>query len=177
MAALAEQELRYPIARSGGLFLLIIGAGLLAAIAASGDAPVNRGVFYAALGAALVSLCFARRVSLGRPTPLQIGALVFAVALQGALIVLKSRLLPHTTPEHVRWLWVAAIVGIHFLPMAVTFGPRMLLLGSACIATALAGLSMPSIPYEVFGIVDGALKVAVGAWLLATKPTAVGGLH
>ncbi len=177
MTALAQQRLHYPIARSGGLFLLIIGAGLLAAIAASGDAPVNHGVFYVALGAALLSLLFARRVSLGTPTPLQIGALVFALALQGALIVLQARLLSPATPEHVRWLWVSLIVGVHFLPMAITFGPRMLLLGGACIACALVGLSMPTIPYEVFGIVDGALKVAVGAWLLATKPTAVGGLH
>jgi hypothetical protein len=61
--------------------------------------------------------------------------------------------------------------------MAVTFGPRMLLLGGACIATALVGLSVPSIPYEVFGIIDGTLKVGVGAWLLATKPTVAGGLH
>ena len=177
MTALAQQQLRYPIARSGGLFLLIIGAGLLAAIAASGDAPVNHGVFYAALGAALLSLFFSRRVSSGSPTPLQIGALVFAVTLQGALIVLQARLLPPATPEHVRWLWVSMIVGVHFLPMGVTFGPRMLLLGGACIATALVGLSMPNVPYEVFGIVDGALKVAVGAWLLATKPAAVDGLH
>ena len=62
-------------------------------------------------------------------------------------------------------------------PMAVTFGPRILLLGGACIATALVGLSLPSVPYEVFGIVDGALKVAVGAWLLSTKPAVGGGLH
>ena len=174
---LAYQPLRYPIVRCGGLFLLIIGAGLLAAIAASGDAPVNHGVFYAALAAALLSLFFARRLSFGSPTPLQIGALVFALALQGALIVLQGRFLPPTTPEHVRWLWVSLIVGVHFLPMAIAFGPRMLLLGGACIATALVGLSLPSVPYEVFGIVDGALKVGFGAWLLATKPGVVGGLH
>ena len=177
MTALAQQPLRYPIVRSGGLFLLIIGAGLLAAIAASGDALVNYGVFYAALAAALLSLFFAGRLSSGDPTPLQIGALVFAVALQGALIVVQGRFLPPTTPEHVRWLWVSLIVGVHFLPMAIAFGPRMLLLGGACIATALVGLSMPSVPYEVFGIVDGALKIAVGAWLFATKPAVVGGLH
>lgn len=177
MAALAREALRYPIVRSGGLFLLIIGAGLLAAIAASGDAPVSHGVFYAALAAALISLFFAGRLSFGEPTTLQIGALIFALALEGALIVLQGRLLPPATPEPVRWLWVSLIVGIHFLPMAVAFGPRMLLLGGGCIATALVGLSLPSVPYEVFGIVDGTLKVAVGAWLLATKPAVGGELH
>jgi len=138
---------------------------------------VNHGVFYAALAAALLSLFFAGRLSFGSPTPPQIGALVFALALQGALIVLQGRLLPPTTPEHVRWLWVSLIVGVHFLPMAVAFGPRMLLLGGACITTALVGLSLPSVPYEVFGIVDGTLKVIGGAWLLATKPAAIGGVH
>ena len=155
---------------------MIVGAGLLAAIAASGDAPVSFGVFYAALAAALLSLLFARRVSFGAPTPLQIGALIFAVSLEGALFVLQARLLPHGTPEEVRWLWVSLIVGVHFLPMAVAFGPRMLLLGGGLITTALVGLSLPSVPYEVFGIVDGTLKVTFGTWLLATKP-AVGGLH
>ena len=177
MPALAQRQLEYPIVRSGGLFLLIIGAGLLAAIAASGGAPVNHGVFYAALAAALLSLFFAGRLSFGSPTALQIGALVFALALQGALLVLQGRLLPPTTPEHIRWLWVSSIVGVHFLPMAVAFGPRMLLLGGACIATALVGLALPSVPYEVFGIVDGALKVGFGAWLFSTKPEIDGGLH
>ena len=153
---------------------MIIGAGMLAGIAASDDAPVNFGVFYAALGAALLSLLFAGRLSLGDATPFQIGALIFAVSLQGALIALQARLLPPGTPEEIRWLWVSLIVGVHFLPMAFAFGPRMLLLGGGCIATALLGLSLPSVPYEVFGIVDGMLKVAVGAWLLATKPAIVG---
>jgi hypothetical protein len=170
--------LRYPIVRSGGLFLVILGAGLLAAIAASGDALVNHSVFYAALGAALLSLLFARRfLSFGAPTALQIGALTFAVALQGALIFLQARVLPASTPEETRWLCVSLIVGVHFLPMALAFGPRMLLLGGACITTALVGLLLPSVPYEVFGIVDGTLKVVGGAWLLATKPAPVGGLH
>lgn len=177
MTTLARQPVGYPIVRSGGLFLLIIGAALLAAIAASGDAPMNHGVFYAALAAALLSLLLAGRLSLGSPTPLQIGALVFALALQGALIVLQGRLLPPTTPEHVRWLWVSLIVGVHFLPMAVAFGPRMLLLGGACIATALVGLAVPTVTYEAFGIVDGVPKVGFGAWLFSTKAAFVGGLH
>ena len=53
----------------------------------------------------------------------------------------------------------------------------MLLLGGACIATALVGLVVPTVPYEALGIVDGALKVGFGAWLFSTKPAFVGGLH
>jgi hypothetical protein len=160
----------YPIARSGGLFLLIVGAGLLAALALSGGALVSYNVFFAAVAVATLSLLFARRVSFGSPTRLQVGALVFALTLEGALFGLMGRLLPPGTEEQIRWLWVSVIVGVHFIPMAICFGPRMLVLSGGCIATAVVGLMMPGVPYEVFGVVDGMLKVAVGAWLFSTKP-------
>jgi uncharacterized protein DUF6609 len=163
---------RYPIARSGGLFLVLIGAGLLAGIAFSGNALVDYRVFFGGVAAATLSFFFAKRLSFGSPTWPQIAALIFALALEGALFGLTGRLLPPGTEEHVRWLWVSVIVGVHFIPMAICFGPRMLLLGAACIATAVAGLMLPSTPYEVFGVVDGMLKVVVGAWLFSTKASA-----
>ena len=86
MTALARPPVGYPIARSGGLFLLLIGAGLLAALAASGDAPVNHGVFYAALAAALFSLFFARRLSFGRPTPLQVAVGAWLLSTEPAVV-------------------------------------------------------------------------------------------
>jgi Family of unknown function (DUF6609) len=159
----------YPLARSGGLFLLIIGAGLLAAIALSGSALVNYTAFGAALASAIVSLFFARRLSFGSPTRAQVAALVFALTLQGALLALMIRLLPPGTEERIRWSWVSMIVGIHFIPMAVSFGPTLAVLGGGCIATAVAGLRMPGVPYEVFGVVDGLLKVVAGAWLLSSR--------
>jgi hypothetical protein len=163
---------RYPIARSGGLFLVLIGAGLLGGVAFSGDALVDYRVFFGGVAVATLSLFFAKRLSFGPPTRPQIAALIFALALEGVLFGLMGRLLPPGTEEDVRWLWVSVIVGVHFLPMAICFGPRMLLLGAACIATAGAGLLLPTTPYEVFGVIDGMLKVAVGAWLLSTQASA-----
>jgi hypothetical protein len=160
----------YPIARSGGLFLLIIGVGLLAAVVLSGSALVNYGVFFAAVAVAIASLFFAKGLSFGPPTRLQLAALIFALTLEGALFALMGRLLPPGTEEQVRWLWVSIIVGVHFVPMAISFGPLLLALGVGCIATAAVGLMMPSVPYEVFGVIDGMLKVAIGAWLLSVKP-------
>ena len=165
-----HSSLQYPIARSGGLFLLIVGAGLLAAIAFSGSALVDYRIFFAALAVAMVSLFFADRPSTGPPTRLQIAALVFAVTLEGVLFGSMNRFLPPGTEEHVRWLWVSIIVGVHFIPMAICFGPALLVLGGSCIATAAAGLMMPNVRYEVFGVIDGLLKVVVGAWLLLINP-------
>jgi hypothetical protein len=45
----------------------------------------------------------------------------------------------------------------------------MLVLGGGCIATAVAGLMMPCSVRSV-GVVDGMLKVAVGAWLFRPNP-------
>jgi len=80
------------------------------------------------------------------------------------------RLLPPGTPEPVRWLWVLMIVGVHFLPMAVCFGPLFLLLGGACISNAALGLLLPEVPFELFGLVDGALKLVVGVGSLRARP-------
>jgi hypothetical protein len=160
---------RYPIARSGGLFLVFIGLGLLAAIALSGDALVNYSVFFGGVAVATLSLFFAKRLSFGAPSRIQIAALIFALALEGALFALMGRLLPPGTEEHIRWLCVSVIVGVHFIPMAICFGPRMLLLSAACIVTAIAGLMLPGMPYEVFGVADGILKLAFGAWLFSTN--------
>jgi uncharacterized protein DUF6609 len=156
----------YPMARRGGLFLVLIGAALIAAIALSGHALVSYPVFFAGLGVAILSLFVSGRLSDGRPTRAQLVALAAAIALEAALFAVVPRMLPPGTQESVRWLWVLMIVGVHFLPMAVSFGPLFLLLGGACISNAALGLLLPEVPFELFGLVDGALKVFVGVGTL-----------
>ena len=166
----ASPPARYPMARRGGLFLVAVGAGLIAAIALRGDALVSYPVFFAGLGLAVLSLLVSGRLSDGPPTRAQLLALAAALALEVALFALLPRLLPPGTPEPVRWLWVLMIVGVHFLPMAVCFGPLFLLLGGACISNAALGLLLPEVPFELFGFVDGALKLVVGVGSLRARP-------
>ena len=161
--------IRYPMMRGGGLFLLLIGAGLICAIAFSGSNLVSYPIFFVGVGAATVSLFAAGRLSKGSPTRIQIAALASAILLEIVLFMIMGRTLPRGTTEHVRWLWVSIIVGVHFLPMTLCFGPRMLFLGFACIANGVVGLLLPQVPYELFGLIDGFLKVVFGAWLLLTK--------
>ena len=166
----AARRARYPMARRGGLFLVLIGASLIAAIALGGDELVSYPVFFAGLGLAVVSLFVSGRLSDGRPTRAQLLALAVALALEVVLFAILPRVLPPGTSEPVRWLWVLMIVGVHFLPMAVSFGPLFLLLGGACISNAALGLLLPEVPFELFGFVDGALKLLVGADCLRTRP-------
>jgi len=159
----------YPMARPGGLFLVFIGLGLIGSILFSGAALVNYTVFFVGIAVATISLFSSRRLSFGSPTRFQLIALVSAVGLEIVLFNIMGRTLPPATDEHIRWLWVSIIVGIHFFPMAVCFGPRMALLGGACIASAVAGLLVDA-PYEIFGFIDGILKLGFGIWLISTKP-------
>ena len=166
-------EARYPMARRGGLFLVLIGAALIVAIALGRDTLVSYPVFFAGLGLAVSSLFVSRRLSDGRPTRTQLLALAAALVLEAVLFALLLRVLPPDTPERVRWFWVLMIVGVHFLPMAVSFGPLFLLLGGACISNAALGLLLPEVPFGLFGVIDGALKVYVGVGTLRTRPSGV----
>lgn len=49
-------------------------------------------------------------------------------------------------------------VGIHFSPMAYSFGKILLFLSIACIVNAVVGLLFPRIPYESLGIMDSLFK-------------------
>lgn len=60
------------MARRGGLFLVLIGAALIAGIALSGDALVSYPVFFAGSGLAVLSLPLSGRLSDGRPTRVQL---------------------------------------------------------------------------------------------------------
>ncbi|MGC3982363.1 MAG: hypothetical protein QM808_14025 [Steroidobacteraceae bacterium] len=158
----------YPMRKAGGLFLIFIGLGLVGAIAFSGNALVNYNLFFVGLGVGVLSIFLTRCRSRTRPSKLQIVALSGALLLQALLLIVLRRRLPPGTEESVQWLWVLMIVGVHFLPMSLAFGPLFFLLGLLCIGNAGTGLLASNLPYELFGIADGILKISFGVWALRT---------
>jgi hypothetical protein len=157
----------YPMAPSGGLFLALVGIGLIAAVAFGGDHVADLRLFFVGVGLGLVALMFAGRLSLGTPTRVQIGALVAAIVLEVILFNVQGRILPRGTNESIRWMWISMIVGVHFLPMAISFGPRLLVLGAICIAISISGLSLPGVPGQVFLLMDASAKLVIGLWLFS----------
>ena len=157
----------YPLAPSGGLFLSLVGMGLIAAVAFGGDKVADLQIFFVGVGLGIVALMFASKLSLGKPTRVQIGALVAAIALEVIIFNVQGRMLPLGTDEWVRWMWISMIVGVHFLPMAISFGPRLLVLGAICIAISIAGLSFPRLPGEAFLLMDASAKLVIGFWLFS----------
>jgi hypothetical protein len=60
---------------------------------------------------------------------------------------------------------------VHFLPMLVTHGWRIVALGVVCTAVALIGLAVPALPFLALAMVDAAAKIITGASMLAERPT------
>lgn len=128
-----HQSHLYPLVRSGGLFLILIGAGIIVDVALSGAFIVGT-VF------AVISLMFAKVLSLGKPTGIQIITLALAIILEIVLLIIMVNVMPAGIAVPVRLMWVLMIVGVHFLPMAICFGPRFAIVGILCVVNALAGL-------------------------------------
>jgi hypothetical protein len=156
----------YPLARSAGLFLVI------AAIAALAGAVWTRRRWpLLAAGGAIGSVALALTAvpwsrPLGAPTRPQLASLLLAVFLEVVGIVWCQRRLRHLD-ERTRVLAVLAVVGAHFLPMGVAFGPWIVALGLAATANAVGGLLLfRRAALRTLWALDGALKLAAGVALL-----------
>ena len=152
------QEHPYPLVRSGGLFLILIGGGIIIDVFFSG-------AFIVGTSLALISLFFAKALSFGKPMRIQIVALIVAIVLEMVLLIVMVNVLPIDIDSQTRMMWILIIVGVHFLPMAVSFGPRFALLGVLCMVNGFVGLQLNDVSSDLFLIIDGILKVAFGCWL------------
>lgn len=156
----------YPLIRSGGLFLIIMGAMIMAGAAL----PRARNILVAAgLGfASLVTALAARSLThpLGRPSWQQILVLAGSVLLELIMMQVVVRHVYHLG-ERTIVLSVLLIVGVHFLPMAFAFGPMIGLLGILTILNAGAGLWLkPDLNLSLLWFFDGLLKLTGGITMM-----------
>lgn len=157
----------FPLVRAGGLFLGIVGMGIII----GGVLPRLRDATLAVSGviAAVATTFLAHRLAapFGTPTALQVWSLVGAVALELALIPLVVRRLRSRGPRTVT-LAVMLVVGIHFLPMALAFGPVMWVLALLACTIGVAGLVMSRLPLNALWVLDGIAKLGAGAVMWST---------
>lgn len=159
--------LMFPMIRAGGLFILVMGAGVIL----GGLCPRRRMAMLIAGGAsATLAIVLAANVltrPLGVPTRLQFWALAAAIALEIVLIrVVVARY--KRRGERPFLLAILFVVGLHFLPMALTFGPLCAALGLCAMANAaIAFRSSRDILVNRVWLIDGALKMGFGALMFA----------
>jgi hypothetical protein len=157
----------FPLSPAGGLFLTIVGTGiLLGALFTGARIPLLAaggvlGILAAMFGGALLAQGH------GNPTAWQVDALIFAIVIEMALLPFLRRWLK---PKGFRTflLGILTLVGAHFILMAPAFGVLIVVLGFLTMANALAGLKYPALPFDLLWALDGSLKVALGALLLGS---------
>lgn len=118
--------------------------------------------------ATLAIVAFARPLAFGAPTAIQLWFLFGALAAEGALIPLAVARY-RQAGERAVLLAILFVVGLHFLPMAVTFGPLRAALGLALCAVAGAGLWLrPDLSLDRLWAADGLIKIGFGTAMLFT---------
>jgi hypothetical protein len=149
--------------RAGGLFILLMGFGVLA----GAIIPARRRslLIFGAAAATVAITLFSGRLSApyGSPSRLQLWFLFGSIALEVVLIrfvVARFR----EAGERSLLLAILFVVGIHFLPMAVAFGPICIALGLVLCGCSGTGLWLrPSLPLNALWALDGILKIVFGA--------------
>lgn len=152
----------FPLIRSGGLFLAIVGGAiLLGAFQFKWRYPLV-GAGAAIATAATVAAAAQLAAPYGAPTALQVGSLFVAVALEVVALLWAIR---HFAPKGERLVTIAVltVVGAHFVLMAPAFGPLIVLLGAVTVCNALAGVRLPRYSLRALWAVDGLVKLGFGA--------------
>ena len=159
----------FPLMRGGGAFLVAIGLGVV--VGAFGDrrwrlvsliVGAGLGVIVMAVGG-ITKVIFA---GLPYPAIWQWVVLGLAFAAEAGLVNVLLRKVPDAASRRF-WMWMLFIVGAHFLILGASHGPICAALAVLCMANALIGLRVTSVDFRVFWAIDGALKVAGGATMIA----------
>jgi hypothetical protein len=160
MQAQTQADL-FPLIRAGGLFLMIVGAAILAGAFQFKWRNALLGV--GALIATTATIVTTARLAapFGIPTTVQIASLIVAVLLEGVALAWAIR---RFSPRGERAMTIAvlAVVGAHFVLMAPAFGPLIVLLAVLTVSNALAGARFLNYPLQTLWAVDGFFKFALG---------------
>jgi hypothetical protein len=148
---------------AGGLFIAIVGLGIV-----SGAVFPNKRDFllicsFAVASVALVIFAGRLMAPFGNPTRLQLWFLFGSIAFE---IILFRFAWPKYRNAGERSARLASlfIVGLHFLPMAVAFGPTCLALGLVLCLFSGTGLWIrPDLSVNALWAADGLVKIAFGS--------------
>lgn len=156
-----------PMTSGGGAFLVCVGIALLIGAALPGDMSNTALIcgFVAGVVGIVIASIAGRRLGLPRPATRDILIVWACIAAEMFVFLVLA---PHIQADaRTSTLFVLAIVGLHFLPMAFSFGALIFWLGVACIAVPAAGFFVPAIPLDLITLADALLKLGFGLAMLA----------
>ena len=163
VAAQSSLAHAFPMVRAGGLFIFVMGLGVV--LGAVFPARRRLLLIFGAVAATLTIILSAARLSapFGPPTRTQLWFLFGSIGVEVFLIRLAVALY-REAGERSLLLAILFVVGLHFLPMAVAFGPACAAMGASLSVCSGVGLWLrPSLPLNGLWAADGMLKIGFGA--------------
>jgi hypothetical protein len=159
----------FPLVRSGGAFLMLMGAGLVIGAPVYPFRYIALAIGAAGGAAALALLAYPLAAPYGPPTLLALTSIAAAIVFEAILLAAFA---PRLRNDRARTIAVLVIVGAHFIIMAPAFSPLIAVLGVLCLANALAGALVSAYPMPALWTIDGLLKIAAGAamWFAPLLP-------
>ncbi|PKG45468.1 MULTISPECIES: DUF6609 family protein [Planococcus] len=172
MTIKSDDPIKYPTQRTSGVWLLYIGMIIIAAALAGGPLlvqPVLLGAGYAIGFVLILALPFVnRKLAYGKNSKFQDRFENIAIFLNIALCT-ACGLIVGFSDLRVFWLSLFIAVGIHFVLFYFSQGSWMVVLAILTIGNGVLGLLLVDVPFLVFAIIDGGLKMAIGIKLLLQK--------
>lgn len=163
---------KYPTQRTSGVWLVYIGLIIILATAVGGDLlvqPYVIGIGYALGFFFILALPFVnRRLAYGENTKFQERFDNLAIVLNFVLCTLCGLYIGFSDLR-LLWLCLFIAIGVHFVLFYFSQGGWMLVLAALTTANAALGLILTDVPFFIFAVVDGTLKIGVGIKLLSQK--------
>lgn len=174
-------DCRYPRQKICGVWLLVVGVAmflLLVKNASGALNPIPFAVVYALGMVWQLSPRTRRRLSVGEGSSRQkffsnasIAVLMVLIFLSFALTQLVYGGIVTLPALRTLWLCILVSVALHFFMFIPVHGNMMAVLGVVLLVNAGAGLLFPTIPLDLVFVIDGIIKIVVGAVMIRISPT------
>lgn len=159
----------YPLMRGGAVLFILVGLGIII-----GGIGGRRWILPSLITGAILAITTMAALSatkvifagLGHPPLSHWIIMGVGFAVEFCLVNYVVFKIPDRQSRRF-WLWMLVVVGAHFLIFTFSHGPLAGVLGILCIINALIGLGLKNTNYRIFWVIDGFLKLGVGALMLA----------
>ncbi|GMA07440.1 hypothetical protein GCM10025886_05910 [Tetragenococcus halophilus subsp. flandriensis] len=163
---------RYNTQRVSGVWFLYIGVVIIISAIFGGNSIFNPYIFGFgfAIGYFLIfGLPFINnKLAYGKNTKFQDRMDNFTIIISLILVTLCGVLISF---EDLRFLWLAVfiVMGLHFIGFYFSQGKIVLILGGLVTINGVLGLILPLVPFLIFAIIDGILKISFGIYMISLR--------
>jgi len=164
------KTVKYPLIRVIGIWLVLIGSVITLSTLVGGRFELNPFVFMGGYGISLyiteLNPYVKRKYTLkGELNTLQKKMAKYGdISLFPLMFIMGGSFIPSGDWRMV-WLGTLMATGIHFLLFIPVHGRVMLYLSVLCTIWPITGMFFKDIPFLVFGVLDGLVKIGFGVYL------------